>query len=43
MIITPDSHHDKGRKSITAPNHHILQSIISYVQFKFDSTIHGFE
>ena len=34
MINNPDSHPDEGRTSILAPNHHVIQAVISSVQSK---------
>ena len=41
MIITPDSHTDKGRTSISAPDHHVIQADIYDIQSKIAWTTSG--
>ena len=43
MFITPDSHPDEGRTLILAPDHHVTQSVIYDVQYKFASTTSEYE
>ena len=43
MIINPNSHPDERINSISAPNHRLIQAVISNIQSKFASTKYGCE
>ena len=43
MMITPDSHPDEGKTYILAPNHHVIQAVISAFQSRGASTTSGCE
>ena len=43
MIITPNSQPYEGRTCMLAPNHHVIQAVISAVQYEVASTTSGCE